>query len=190
MIDTIRIVVDWRCNLSCDYCCNEKERFRRQFKTVSIREIDWSRYRTVCISGGEPLLFPQKIEALCRAVPPGKFVVVYTNAFHLSPALAECLDLWGVRALTVGLHIPETFGSIITRTSEALAGRNITARFNVHEAYRERIGAFYPGISFRFWAMDDCDRGNEERVVLADAVQRHDFTGRMSYKDREWLQQL
>ncbi len=79
MIDTIRILLFWECNLKCPYCCNENEHIKQQISTVD-------------------------------------------------------------------------FDSI---------------RFHVWENYKNlNLEQIHPKANFRYWKMDDCDRENEDRVVL------------------------
>ena len=164
-VDTIRILVDWRCNLSCAYCCNEQPRIREQIKPVSLDEIDFSRYKMVCISGGEPLLFLERLHDVCVRVPPGKLIVLYTNGIHLGRLEAKRVRWEGVSAINVGLHIPETFDWLIQRVTWATEGLGMSVRFHAQDIHADLAGK-YPDVQFRFWAMDDCDRSNEERVVL------------------------
>jgi molybdenum cofactor biosynthesis enzyme MoaA len=56
-IDTIRLILTLDCNLKCSYCCNKLESVYSRFVKKSIDEIDFSRYRNVCLTGGEPFLY-------------------------------------------------------------------------------------------------------------------------------------
>ena len=113
-IDTLRILVDWKCNLSCSYCCNEQPQIREQIKPVSMKEINFTRYKVVCITGGEPLLFPLRVVAISQLARFSKaFVVLYTNGTFLNATMADMLMRAGVQAINVGLHEPKAFGQII-----------------------------------------------------------------------------
>ena len=164
MIDTLRVLVDWKCNLKCSYCCNEQERFRKDIKPVRLDDIDFAKYKTVCISGGEPLLFPDRIYAVCQRVPREALIVLYTNGLLLTPSMAG--RLWGFRIYTinVGLHIPSTFDAII-RKAVGSCHSQTDLRFHAQDCH-SYLADLYPDQKFRFWKMDDCDRENEERVVL------------------------
>ncbi len=162
-IDTLRVLVDWKCNLSCSYCCNDQERFRKDIRPAKLDDIDFATYKTVCISGGEPLLFPDRIYAVCQRVPRTALIVLYTNGIFLTREMAA--RLWGFRigAINVGLHIESTFDPIIRKVTEAAPNMNV--RFHAQDCHKY-LADLYPNASFRFWKMDDCDRENEERVVL------------------------
>ncbi len=165
-IDTIRILVDWKCNLSCNYCCNEQERFRREIEPVTLESIRFDKYKFVCISGGEPLLFMDRVKKVCERAS-GKFMVFYTNATLFTPEHAQNLASWGINAVNVGLHYPLTFGSLIKKTLACFEGiENISVRFHAQNIYESNLRARFPNVSFRYWEMDDCERDNEDRVVL------------------------
>jgi len=164
--DTIRVLVDWKCNLRCSYCCNEQERFRSQFSTVSLSSIDFSRYKTTCISGGESLMFMNRVVTVAeRARAAESFVVLYTNGILLTPTIADVLMMCGVQAVNVGLHYSAMFPVLIPRITKALEDTGISLRFQANEQYAN-LQEEHPGQTFRLWKMDDCDRENEERVVL------------------------
>ena len=71
-LDTLRILVSLKCNLHCSYCCNEQWSIAKKFEGCTLNEIDFAPYKNVCISGGEPLLFVNRVfEVLwaCRGKP-------------------------------------------------------------------------------------------------------------------------
>lgn len=165
--DTARILVDWKCNLKCSYCCNEQERFRKDILPVKLEEIDFSKYKFVCISGGEPLLFMERIKAIAdKAREHGAFIILYSNGIYWTPEKAQQLEEWGIDAANIGLHYPHTFDLIMKRVKLATGGLNISVRFHLWEKYKDDMLSKYPNAPFRFWTMNDCDRGNEDRFVL------------------------
>lgn len=165
MIDTLRILVTLRCNLDCSYCCNNLPSVQSQLKEVTLDEIDFSKYRVVCITGGEPLLDLESVERVCQRVVPGTVVVLYTNGYFLTPAKAALLESWGVTTINVGLHQPSKFDNIIIRAAYAVEGTGLKLRLLAEDQYHI-LKLFYPSLEFRFWKMNDCDRENEDRVVL------------------------
>jgi molybdenum cofactor biosynthesis enzyme MoaA len=162
--DTIRVLVDWKCNLRCAYCCNEQERFRKEIRAARLDDIDFSKYKTVCITGGEPLLFPDRIYAICQRVPREALIVLYTNGIMLDRKMALRLHGFRVGAINVGLHIESTFGTLIDRVTDAVV-QMADVRFHAQDCYGW-LSAMYPSAKFRFWKMDDCERENEDRVIL------------------------
>lgn len=172
MIDTLRALVDWKCNLSCSYCCNDIPRFREQIKPVAFADIDWQKYPNVCISGGEPLLFPERVERVCRAAR-SSFKVLYTNGIFLSAPVMEQLYTWGVDAINVGLHEPKSFNRLVERITDLALESPISVRFHIRDIYSPMVDKWKTRmassvVSFRLWKMNDCDRDNEERVIITD----------------------
>ena len=185
--DTLRVLVGWKCNLACGYCCNEREEVRGEIPYVGPTDFNPNEYQCVCISGGEPLMSTEYIARVRdiaeRVTNPKTYVVLYTNGLYLTREIAEKLVKWGVDAINVGLHseanpdvkperggYPAAFEAIILRVTAATEGLALSVRFHVNEKFA-RFGAnarMYPGCEFKYWTMDDCDRGNETRVALEE----------------------
>jgi organic radical activating enzyme len=162
-IDTLRLLVDWQCNLKCSYCCNEQQRFRKNIKPIkSLGVVNWDKYKFVCITGGEPLLFLDRVETVAK-LSKG-FNILYSNGLLWNQEIADKLESWGVKAANIGLHYPKSFDSVIKNISGLKT--NISIRFHVWNKFKEEMLNKYPNTNFRFWTMDDCDRDNEERFVL------------------------
>jgi len=167
-VDTIRILVAWECNLSCSYCCNENHRFRKDIYGSFLEEIDFKKYSNVCISGGEPLMFMDRIRQVCE-LSKDKFIILYTNGIYLDIEKAHQLELMGVNAINIGLHNPSSFVNIIERVIKNTANTKMKIRFHVWDKYENmNLPDKYPSCDFKYWAMDDCDRDNEYRVILSD----------------------
>jgi len=167
MKDTLRILVDWKCNLKCSYCCNEQEHSRSQFKPTNLNTIDFSKYSNVCISGGEPLMFLMRVSEICRRIRNNQLVILYTNGIFLSTEYAQLLEMMGVHAVNIGLHDPKSFKKIITNVLESTKDTKLSVRFHVWENYKDmNLEAEFPTAKFKYWTMDECDRDNEERVIL------------------------
>jgi len=163
--DTIRILVDWTCNLSCSYCCNEQERFRKDIIPTPLKDIKWKDYKNICVSGGEPLMFMDKVEQVCNLIPEDKLVILYTNGILLTPNISAKLESLGVDIINIGLHYPSSFNNIISNVVNISS--NIDVYFNLWEKYKTlNLEEKFPTSKFRYWIMDDCDRDNEYRVVL------------------------
>lgn len=168
MKDTLRVLVDWKCNLSCSYCCNENPQFRPQMKPMKMDEIEWGKYPYVCISGGEPLLFPHRIAQVAEWSPCA-FKVLYTNGTLWNAQTADYLIGLGIKAVNVGLHQPESFDKLIGKISRLAYGKDLSVRFHVWSRYERLVKKFQlHDTEFKFWEMDDCDRDNEDRVILTD----------------------
>lgn len=164
MKDTARILVDWKCNLKCAYCCNEQERFRKDILPISLTDIPVESYKFVCISGGEPLLFLDRIKDITDRSTG--FNILYSNGILWKKDTAAYLERVKINAVNIGLHYISSFEKIIKNVSELTEGSPLSIRFHVNEEYATRMTDQYPNTNFRFWKMDDCDRDNEDRYVL------------------------
>lgn len=163
--DTLRVLVSWKCNLSCSYCCNDTlPEIRAAIKPTSLDTLDFTPYKVVCVSGGEPLLFLDRVRSVCER-SKGKFIVLYTNGTKMTPQIAGDLAAWGVNAVNCGLHQPKTFNTVIRKVYDSFRGLQVSLRFHLEDTYTE-VAQQHPGLSFRFWHRDDCERDNEDRVVL------------------------
>ena len=161
--DTLRLLVDWECNLKCAYCCNEQQRFRKDITPIdSLSVINWDKYSFVCITGGEPLLFMDRVREVA-ALSKG-FNIIYSNGLLWNQGIADKLSLWNIKAANIGLHYPKSFDQVIKNISSITT--NISVRFHVWDKFKEEMLEKYPHVNFRFWTMDDCDRDNEDRFVL------------------------
>lgn len=165
--DTLRVLVSWECNLRCSYCCNNQERFRKDIHPKTLDEIAWGDYSVFCITGGEPLLNLPKLQQVLSRCDQSKMIVLYTNGLLLDAETAKFLQNNGVKAINVGLHLFNSFDFIIQRVLKATAGTGLSVRFHAQDIHQKNLEQRFPGVIFRFWKMDDCDRGNEDRVILA-----------------------
>lgn len=181
MIDTLRLVVGWDCNLKCGYCCNNIQKFRKEFEPVRLEEVDWKKYKTVCITGGEPLLMMDRVERVCKEIEASgtkPLIVMYTNGTLLTRWAVEKLTKAGVRALSIGLHEPKEFRLIVSQVlNAALGSPELSLRFCAWERYAgmsalEDYRSHYTppkfGVEFKLWTLNDCVRENEERRWLRD----------------------
>lgn len=167
MIDTARILLDWQCNLHCTYCCNEQERFRKDITPVNVNDIDFSAYKFFCLSGGEPLMFMDRIAQISGRIPSSAFTILYSNGILLTKTKAIALYEDNIKAINIGLHYEKSFSHIITNVSKCTEGLDMSIRFHVWDKYKDlHLDDAYPNAQFKYWALDDCDRANEDRFVL------------------------
>jgi molybdenum cofactor biosynthesis enzyme MoaA len=165
--DTLRVLISWKCNLKCSYCCNDTlPEIRASIRPTTLEELDFALYNVVCISGGEPLLFLDRVKKICER-SDGKFIVLYTNGTLMTPEIAGDLATWGVNAINVGLHQPSKFHTLIRKVYNSFQGLQVSLRFHLEDTHTD-IALQHPGLSFRFWHRDDCERDNEDRVVLTE----------------------
>jgi len=164
MIDTLRVLVTWDCNLRCSYCCNNIPAIRRNIVPTRLEDICWDKYSAVCISGGEPLLRPDLVLKVCNAAK-GKKIILYTNGTFITKLHPVILEEWGVSAINVGLHAKVHMEDTILDVVEATECTSLSIRFHVAEGYAH-LQQRYPTLKFKVWKMNDCERDNEDRVIL------------------------
>lgn len=132
MKDTLRLITTYKCNRNCKGCCNKQLRFRKDNIPVVG---DMSKYNTVIITGGEPMLFPFEVSSLCRAIKSlyNPQIILYT-AFILPVLEFEYFFDRLLDGLTLTLHT-QADATILTDVEDALAyrfaGRQITRRLNI-----------------------------------------------------------
>ena len=86
--ETITFMITNKCNMSCPHCCLnccpennivlENSLLRETIGRLALNP----RIKTVAVSGGEPFLFPEKVEEMVKWIRnAGKKAAVYTNGF-------------------------------------------------------------------------------------------------------------
>ena len=84
MKDTLRLILFLQCNMKCSYCCNEQEQFSSQFIEMYFKDIDFSKYKNVCLSGGEPFLRKSILYSVMYKIPRSKQIFIYTNGLRIN----------------------------------------------------------------------------------------------------------
>jgi organic radical activating enzyme len=172
MIDTLRLAVTWACNYRCSYCCNQAPvNMRSHFRPVRWHEIDFSRYQTVCITGGEPfLLSPQSLVNIRRLIPADKVVVIYSNfsAPHFNYQKVY-QQLKPVR-FTLSYH-PEHAGPLdhfVFRALSLALEHQVPIRIAMPGPEQPAYAEAYPELEFKFYEQGNCQRPNEEYLYLTE----------------------
>lgn len=179
MKDTLRVLVGWKCNLKCDYCCNRIPEIRQSIEPVHFRDVSWDCpcWSTFCISGGEPLLDMKTVRKVCNRIPDDRVIILYTNGTLLTRPIAKELVKLGVTGINVGLHMSACkgkkylisgFAEIIENTTTCCQDFPLNVRYHVQDVYEKAWGLSkaFPYATFRFWKLNDCQRDNEERIIL------------------------
>jgi MoaA/NifB/PqqE/SkfB family radical SAM enzyme len=164
MKNTLRLILFTECNLSCHYCCNEQEQFSSQFVKKSFSEIDFSKYKNVCITGGEPFLRKELLYLTLDRIPADKNIFIYSNGLLINPEDVRRLSHCNIKCINIGLHYLNQLSEIIY-----LEGL-LPVRFMIQ---LEKLGEFYKKYPTRLdvtntkaWLMDDCEMPNEDWVLL------------------------
>lgn len=164
-IDTLRLIMTLDCNLNCPYCCNKQEQFSSQFRKARFTDLDFTLYKNVCITGGEPFMHKLDLVSLIRRIPRDKNLIIYTNGL-----LVDCYDSAYLRTIpnligvSVGLH------GLDSITKVRRLEKHLPVRFCIQDIYYEECLKLYPDrvnpSNLKGWKMDDCNRDNEDRVIL------------------------
>ncbi|KKU76428.1 MAG: Radical SAM domain protein, partial [Candidatus Wolfebacteria bacterium GW2011_GWA1_47_6] len=100
----IQLQCDYRCNFKCKHCAIErfKQRGGRSLAIADIERIadqaDAMGLASICISGGEPLIFPN-LKDIVDAIGPERFVIsMDTNGSRL-----DVLQILGIQDLILGI---------------------------------------------------------------------------------------
>jgi MoaA/NifB/PqqE/SkfB family radical SAM enzyme len=109
-IALVQLQYDYRCNMACTHCAIEKFRDNRKPKKFNVEEIkkvadqiDQIGLASICISGGEPLIFPD-LEDIIKAIGPERFVLsIDTNGLKLDEAKIKWLVEKGVDRIHLSL---------------------------------------------------------------------------------------
>lgn len=163
MKDTIRIIMFLDCNLKCGYCCNEKSQFNRLFIEQSLYDIDFSKYKNVCISGGEPFLRKDILYKTLNFIPNHMPIFLYTNGIRIENEDIHKLQRFNIAGINVGLHHINQLKSI-----NRMIDNVFSVRYVAWEGYKNQFQEKYPALSkqMKFWVMDACIRENEDWVLL------------------------
>lgn len=100
-MDKLRLLLFSNCHKSCDGCCNN------DFDLDSLEiETDFSGYSEVILTGGEPMLFPQKVKEVAVEVrkQTGAPIYLYTTLARI-PDLVMILQ--HIQGITFTLHDQE-----------------------------------------------------------------------------------
>ena len=74
-----RLKVTLKCNKTCEYCINKSQEYRSKWTKISmVNEVMWKQYRSVVISGGEPLMQKTALYELLKLLD-GYDICLYTS---------------------------------------------------------------------------------------------------------------
>jgi hypothetical protein len=104
------------------------------------------------------------LEIVLLTIPTTKTKVLYTNGLLLTQSIATRLERCGLNAINIGIHNIDTFSAVEEQVLEALKFTKIKPRFHVWDKYTIANHSNHSNI--KYWKLDDCDRTNEERLIL------------------------
>ncbi len=168
MIDTIRIIISLKCNMHCSHCCNKKERFNSQFQEKKFSDIDFSMYKNVCVTGGEPFFYRNRMFSVLDKIPQDKSIYIYTNGTLINDLdISLLLHYTNLKCVNIGVHTLKQ----LERVNKNLE-RKLPVRFMARDIYCNKLLMMYPERlskdNLKSWAIDQCDMSNEDWVLLTN----------------------
>lgn len=176
----LRIIVDWKCNRKCVYCCNEYKEIIDSFKKVKFTELInllfENQYEEIAVTGGEPLLFPYKVLSVIntiKQVSPFSKIFLYTNGDYINEdTFSEFINIFSqINGINIGLHnIPDNY-KLDDFIDLYRSFPELSVRFLVQDIHKETLervhGRRLVYFSISYWKMDDClEMEKEHRVCL------------------------
>lgn len=177
MKDTIRLILFLDCNMKYSYCCNEQEQFNSQFQKKTFDQIDFSKYKNVCISGGEPFLNKvvlyetiNKIENIYyndkRYNEPNFYL--YTNGLLINDDdIAKLYWVMGLKYVNIGIHTVNQLRNVNPELQ-----RYLPVRFMAQDIHCEELLKMYPDRlnkeNLKPWILNECNMPNEDWVLLTN----------------------
>lgn len=182
MIDTLRLILFTACNMHCPYCCNEIESVSKQFKKMKLADIDFSKYKNICLTGGEPFLDHKLLYGLLWAwIPTDKNVYIYTNGTKMLTEDMSAIKFLNrykdiVKGINIGVHTSDQL-RVVPLVESVVTG---LVRFKINEKlfpqimkprkYGWRLNPErQKQLEFKvelFRVKDDCPMPNEDWVLL------------------------
>lgn len=169
-VDTIRLILLLECNLSCSYCCNNQSSVNSKFIKMKFEEIDFSKYKNVCITGGEPFLYKDFLYSVLLSIPKDKNIYLYTNGLLINHLDIMYLSFFGnLKGINIGLHSPHQFNRIIVKLQE-----HHNVRYMINEKYYQTLLDLHPDRlsknNLKSWETGQCEMPNEDWILLKESA--------------------
>lgn len=176
-IDTARLITTLKCNRSCHYCCNTPEMIDSATKIPDLSSL--AEFDTVCVTGGEPMLQPERTLQIIRELRkqrPNRKIYLYT-AFATIDILVS-LMYGGLDGVHYTLHYDAGDDEIdrmqvLQGTAELCyvkPGVNKTFRLYIDPNIERQVT-----ITPRVWSrvevkpwLDDCPLPSHEKLFVLD----------------------
>lgn len=151
----LRLLVTTDCPNKCPMCCNNSWNFD---ELPRVRDFD---YDEVMITGGEPLLFPGKVEELARSIRtlnPIMYpeedtpkVYIYTSIAHWSPVTKV---LGSIDGIVITPHDKKAVEDFILLNSILKGGTKCSLRLNLFKNIRDMLPK---DIDLSMWKVKDME---------------------------------
>ena len=138
-----RLIITWDCNRNCSYCCNTYTRVMKQQRAVQ----DLSEllpYDVICITGGEPMLYPRRVVNIAKALrlqnQNVKLFVYTAEPFAGAVGLTRPFGLQEVLSVVDGMHL-SLHGEATQYDVSAI--REVQSFVLDHDLYKEKSFRLY-----------------------------------------------
>jgi molybdenum cofactor biosynthesis enzyme MoaA len=165
-----RLKVTLECNKKCSYCINKNKDYRDKWTKIdSVYDVKWQKYRSIVISGGEPLMNNSLCNILCvlRTLTPIP-IYLQTNGILLRKSFIKTLDDC-IDGIGISVHNLKQFQHLYTRFKDILTVKPIklyVEKDTVEYGYTSRW--IHDGFTVREWTDGEFDK-TEEIFVLKNA---------------------
>lgn len=164
-----RLKITLDCNKACSFCINNNQQYRDSWTRIdSIFRVDWTQFRSIVISGGEPTIVEishlLSIVRGLRASSEGACIYLQTNGLGLTKDLVRRLDDY-IDGVGYSVHSIEEFKHMLTRLRDILKIKPIKLYVQL-ELFQKHTHTFpQEGFTYKLWELDEFD-SNEQIFVL------------------------
>jgi len=98
-----RVLLWLDCNRNCPGCCNNYKSLTKQRRDIKLEDL--KDFDTICLTGGEPLLYPDKLISIIkrlRVINSNAKIYLYTALYK--PEMRQII--WLVDGIQYSLHYP------------------------------------------------------------------------------------
>ena len=100
---SLRILITEECNFNCAYCCNKMPKVRRCFRYKKLNDINFRKYDSICITGGEPFKYIGRMSYVAwKAADFVQNQYLYTNGSLINSLNFKMLRWFD--GVSVGVH--------------------------------------------------------------------------------------
>lgn len=105
---TARIIATLDCDRACDYCVNSQQGILEQARPLT-NLLDLKGYRTICITGGEPMLYPVSlIRLIVNVARVDPRIKVYLSASNYKDIDSMITIMRSIDGIHYTIHAGET----------------------------------------------------------------------------------
>ena len=166
-----RIALTTDCNLQCDYCCMKWPEMLRTFKKINrcdLNNLDFQKYRSFVITGGEPTLDLFRLYSTLFTLRNKTDVPIYlhTNGILLDRTITGDFAFFNlVDGINISLH--EDVNWNLSKIK--MMNLDVPIRLHVYDKLvNQELLDFVKatGIILKQWELDECDTVPEDRLLL------------------------